>query len=71
MFNGSANHLVPDDKVCWVAWSNCKDIGKTKTDSYASCILGLTGGGLGEVKVILLYKVKSHAGIAGNECADQ
>eukprot|EP00983_Pelagomonas_calceolata_P045311 1139669-Pelagomonas_calceolata.AAC.2 len=38
------NHFVPDDKVCWGAWSNCKGIGKARTDSYASHIFGLPGG---------------------------
>eukprot|EP00983_Pelagomonas_calceolata_P048411 1141039-Pelagomonas_calceolata.AAC.3 len=33
-----------DDKVCWDAWSKCKGVGKTRTDSYAKHIFGLTGG---------------------------
>eukprot|EP00983_Pelagomonas_calceolata_P059564 1145964-Pelagomonas_calceolata.AAC.1 len=53
MFNGSVNHFVPDDMVCWGAWSDRKGIGKTRADSHVNYVLGLTGGGgLGEVEVV-------------------
>eukprot|EP00983_Pelagomonas_calceolata_P002385 80115-Pelagomonas_calceolata.AAC.1 len=61
MFNGSVNHFVPDDKVCWGTWSNCKGIGKTRTDSYANHIFGLTGVGLGGIEVFRLFpQVTNH-----------
>eukprot|EP00983_Pelagomonas_calceolata_P005498 179178-Pelagomonas_calceolata.AAC.1 len=41
--------LIENDKVCWGTWSNCKGKGKTRTDSYANNIFGLTGGRAQEV----------------------
>eukprot|EP00983_Pelagomonas_calceolata_P014057 450023-Pelagomonas_calceolata.AAC.2 len=61
MFNGSANHIVPDDKDCWGTWSNCKGIGKTRTDSCVNHIFGLTVGGLGGIEVFKPFpQVTSH-----------
>eukprot|EP00983_Pelagomonas_calceolata_P065776 1148731-Pelagomonas_calceolata.AAC.1 len=66
MFNGSVNHFVPDDKVRWGAWSNCKGIGKTRTDSYANHIFGLTGAGLGEIETATSHSQVMDPGASSN-----